>query len=48
VFDIVFEREEYRAEVVFLSHLAPLNPGAQEQLNSPNHGIKEHLPSLRQ
>lgn len=47
----VFERlreEEYRAEVVFLSHLAPWNPGAQLHDISPSHGIKLHFPSFRQ
>ena len=47
VFDRVSE-ELYRAEVVFLSHLAPWNPGAQLHDISPSHGMKLHCPELRQ
>ena len=47
MFDLAKE-EAYRAEVVFLSHLAPWYPGAQAQDISPNQGIKEHSPPLRQ
>ena len=40
--------EVYNADVVLCSHLAPWYPGAHAQLISPNQGIKEHSPLLRQ
>ena len=39
---------EYTAEVVLCSHRAPWKPGAHAQDISPSHGIKEHVPALRQ
>jgi len=42
------DRLEYRAEVVFLSHLWPWKPGAQEQDISPSQGRNVQVLPLRQ